>query len=239
VDSLRDPELEERRAMIRQQLIPRGISDRRLLFSMEAVQRRPFVPPALAEQAYADQPLAIGFGQTIWQPYLVALALQALELEGHEHVLEVGTGSGYQAALLGLLSFKVRTIEVVPELSERARATLSELGFEKVHVAAGDGTFGDPVAAPFDAIVVTAASERVPAALLAQLAPGGRLVMPVGGPAGQALLRLTKHPQGVEREVLGACSVAPLASSLCPPRRVRRWDAAQHAGLVTRAGQGR
>lgn len=167
-----------------------GIRDGRVLRAMAEVPRRLFVPAHLQERADGDYPLPIGYGQTISQPYMVAWMTQALELTGVEKVLEVGTGSGYQAAILGRLCERVFSIELVPELAERARATLDRLGVRNVSIRLGDGAAGWPDEAPFDGVLVTAAATRLPPRLLEQLRPGGRMTIPVGAPDGVQLLHL-------------------------------------------------
>jgi protein-L-isoaspartate(D-aspartate) O-methyltransferase len=169
-----------RELMVEQQIETRGVRDGRTLAAMRKVPRHLFVPPAMAGQAYEDHPLPIGHGQTISQPYIVAFMTEALGLEGGETVLEVGTGSGYQAAVLAEIAARVYTIEIVPALADEARKRLAELGYGNVEVRAGDGYQGWPEAAPFDGIVVTAAAPRIPEPLQAQLRDGGRLVLPVG-----------------------------------------------------------
>jgi protein-L-isoaspartate(D-aspartate) O-methyltransferase len=169
-----------RELMVEQQIETRGVRDARTLAAMRKVPRHLFVPPAMAGQAYDDHPLPIGHGQTISQPYIVAFMTEALGLEGGETVLEVGTGSGYQAAVLAEIAAHVYSIEIVAALANEARSRLAELGYRNVKVRAGDGYKGWPEAAPFDAIVVTAAAPRVPEPLEAQLRDGGRLVLPVG-----------------------------------------------------------
>jgi protein-L-isoaspartate(D-aspartate) O-methyltransferase len=169
-----------RMEMVEQQIRQRGVSDERVLEAMRTVPRERFVPADQTDRAYDDSPLPIGFSQTISQPYIVAHMTEALGvLPGHT-VLEVGTGSGYQAAVLGRLGGEVYTIEIVPELASRAQSVLKELGYSNVHVRAGDGYGGWPEQAPFDRIMVTAAPDEIPQPLLDQLAPGGRLVIPVG-----------------------------------------------------------
>lgn len=200
---------EARGRMVREQIAARGITDSRVLEAMREVPRHAFVPEPLRDRAYADRPLPIGHDQTISQPYVVAFMTQALELAPDARVLEVGTGSGYQAAVLAEVAGEVYSVEIVPELARRARATLGELGYEHVHLRTGDGYRGWPEHAPFDAIVVTAAADHVPPPLVEQLAPGGRLVMPVGD-LFQTLLRLTKTPDGVEREELEAVRFVPM-----------------------------
>jgi len=169
-----------REEMVERQIVARGVRDERVLAAMRKVPRREFVPGPLAAQAHDDHPLPIGHGQTISQPYIVAYMTEALGLEGGETVLEVGTGSGYQAAVLAVIAARVYTIEIVAPLAEEARERLEKLGYDNVEVRAGDGYQGWPEAAPFDAIMVTAAAPRVPEPLKAQLRDGGRLVLPVG-----------------------------------------------------------
>ena len=170
----------KRKAMVAGQVAARGIRDALVLKAMSDVPRHLFVPADVAEQAYGDHPLPIGEGQTISQPYIVALMTECLALRGSEKVLEVGTGSGYQAAVLGRIAAAVFTIEINDTLARRAAGTLERLGYKNVHVRSGDGFFGWPEEAPFDAIIVTAAAPEVPPALIAQLAEGGRLVIPLG-----------------------------------------------------------
>lgn len=174
--------------MVRRQIAARGISDPRVLAVMRDVPRERFVPPDYLGEAYADHPLPIGDGQTISQPYMVALMLECLRLRGHERVLEIGTGSGYQTALLAELCAEVYTIERIAALAEAARDRLSEMGCANVHTRIADGTLGWPEAAPFDGIIVSAAAPRVPPPLLEQLAAGGRMAIPVGGVNGQELI---------------------------------------------------
>jgi protein-L-isoaspartate(D-aspartate) O-methyltransferase len=168
--------------MVAEQIEARGVRDARTLAAMRKVPRHLFVPAALAREAYSDHPLPIGQGQTISQPYIVAFMTEALGLRGGENVLEVGTGSGYQAAVLAETGARVWTIEIFRALAEEARGRLARLGYRGVTVRHGDGYAGWPEAAPFDAIVVTAGADSIPPALVEQLAPGGRLVMPVGNP---------------------------------------------------------
>ena len=172
--------LNERQLMIDRQIRGRSVQDPRVLAAMRAVPRHRFVPSQLQKDAYADTPLPIGFDQTISQPYIVAYMTEALQLPPAATVLEVGTGSGYQAAVLAELAANVYSIEIVPELAERSKRILTELGYDNVHVRLGDGYDGWPDAAPFDGIIVTAAPDHVPPALVAQLAVGARLVIPVG-----------------------------------------------------------
>jgi protein-L-isoaspartate(D-aspartate) O-methyltransferase len=191
-----------RERMVREQLESRGIDDERVLDAMRRVPRHEFVPPALREHAYEDRPLPIGGGQTISQPYVVAYMTQQLEPGPDDVVLEVGTGSGYQAAILGALVDRVYTIEIVPELAERARETLRRLGHDNVQVRRGDGYRGWPEAAPFDAILVAAAPDHVPQALVDQLAPGGRLILPVGDSLQELVLVTVDEDGRASRESL-------------------------------------
>ena len=198
--------------MVERQLVRVGISDARVLAAMGKVPRHLFVPEHLADLAYEDQPLPIGCRQTISQPLVVALMTEALLLEGAERVLEVGTGSGYAAAVLGEAAAEVYTIERIKKLADRAEATLRTLGYQNVHVRCGDGTLGWPDHAPYDGIVVTAGGPNVPSALKEQLAVGGRLVMPVDKRWGiQSLVRLTRRSeQDFEIEDLGGVKFVPL-----------------------------
>jgi protein-L-isoaspartate(D-aspartate) O-methyltransferase len=172
---------ESRTQMIERDIRQRGVTDPRVLDAMRAVPRERFVPPELASRAYEDNPLPIGEGQTISQPYIVAYMTELLEVAPEHRVLEIGTGSGYQAAVLAHLARAVYTIEIVPSLAQQAATVLSELNYGNVHVRQGDGYRGWPEEAPFDRIMVTAAPAEVPQPLIDQLAVGGRLVVPVGG----------------------------------------------------------
>jgi protein-L-isoaspartate(D-aspartate) O-methyltransferase len=167
--------------MVETQIVARGVRDQRVLAAMRKVPRHLFVDPAQRAEAYEDHPLPIPGNQTISQPYIVALMTELLELEPSSRVLEIGTGSGYQSAVLAELSDEVYTIEIVPELARLAASRLKELGYDNVTVKEGDGYRGWPEHAPFDAVIVTAAPERIPQPLLDQLAPGGIMVIPVGG----------------------------------------------------------
>jgi protein-L-isoaspartate(D-aspartate) O-methyltransferase len=200
----------QRRAMVEQQLRARGIRDQRILAAMNEVPRHLFVPPELAASAYSDEPLAIGHGQTISQPYMVAAMTEALELTGTERVLEVGAGSGYQAAILGRLAKEVIALELEPSLAESAAARLAQMGFANVRVLVGDASGGYPEMAPYDGIVVSAAARSVPQPLLDQLAEGGRLLIPVGPEDGQELLRFRRAGTSYSREVLHYCRFVPL-----------------------------
>ena len=178
--------------MIERDLVARGIRDPRVLDAMARVPRERFVPPDLAEQAYGDHPLPIGRGQTISQPYVVAFMTEQLRLRGGEKVLEIGTGSGYQAAVLAECAAQVYTIEIVDELAQRSTALLRELGYDNVHTRSGDGYRGWPEQAPFDCIILTAAPDHVPQPLLDQLADGGRLILPLGD-EDQELILIERH----------------------------------------------
>jgi protein-L-isoaspartate(D-aspartate) O-methyltransferase len=174
-----------------------GIRDRRVLTAIARLNRADFVPEHARSAATQDSPLPIGHGQTISQPYVVALMTQALQLQGYERVLEIGTGSGYQTAVLALLCREVYSIEIVPSLARSARKLLRRLGFQNVYLRRGDGSLGWPEAAPFDAVIGTAAPEAIPPKVLGQLKRGGRMVIPVGPEEGhQELLRIVRAPEG-------------------------------------------
>jgi protein-L-isoaspartate(D-aspartate) O-methyltransferase len=187
----------QREQMVREQLRARDIRDSRVLEAMSTVPRHLFIPEPQRAQAYEDHPLPIGHGQTISQPYIVAFMTQALDVAPEHKVLEIGTGSGYQAAVLARLVRDVYTIEIVEPLATRSRATLKELGFHNVHVRTGNGYLGWPEEAPFDRIIVTAAPEEVPPALVAQLKIGGRMAIPVGSIT-QELRILRRTAQGLD-----------------------------------------
>jgi protein-L-isoaspartate(D-aspartate) O-methyltransferase len=196
--------------MVEMQLRMRDIVDERVLEAMTRVPRELFVPPEERSRAYADAALAIGSGQTISQPYMVARICEVLALRGPERVLDVGTGSGYQAAVLAELAAEVVTIERIPELAELAKRTLAEAGYDNVEVRIGDGTLGVPDLAPFKAIAVAAAAPEVPETLYEQLEPGGRMAVPVGRRRSQDLLLVVRSPEGpaVIRSV--PCRFVPL-----------------------------
>ena len=200
-----------RRRMVEKQLIARGITDKRVIDAMLKVPRHKFVEEALEGQAYQDGPLPIGERQTISQPYMVAVMSEALELNGSETVLEVGTGSGYQAAVLAVLADRVFSLERIPFLARRARKVLDGCGFSKVNIRVADGTQGWRDMAPFDAIVVTAGAPEIPQSYLDQLAVGGRLVIPVGDRVSQVLMRITRTEKDkyLEERLLG-CRFVPL-----------------------------
>jgi protein-L-isoaspartate(D-aspartate) O-methyltransferase len=192
------------------QLCARGIFDPRVLEAMRSVPRESFVPVEAKARAYDDAALALGHGQTISQPYVVALICQALSLEGDELLLDVGTGSGYQAAVLDELAGRVVSVERIPELAEQARGNLAATGHSKVEVLVGDGTLGVPSRAPFGAIAVAAAAAELPEALLQQLAPGGRLVLPLG----RELVRVTDADGHLRMERLAPVRFVPLVAGL-------------------------
>ncbi len=198
-----------RRQMV-EQIARRGLREPRLLAAFERVPRHLFVPREHWPWAYADGPLPIGFGQTISQPYVVALMTDLLHLKGDERVLEVGTGSGYQAAILAHLAAVVHTVEFLPELAARAEKVLRELALDNVSCHVGDGSLGWPQAAPYDAILVAAAAPNVPPPLLDQLADGGRLVIPVGGRGFQSLEVWERRGDVFEREASIAVAFVPL-----------------------------
>ncbi|WP_243318370.1 protein-L-isoaspartate(D-aspartate) O-methyltransferase [Geothrix paludis] len=190
-----------RMRMVREQIVARGVADPRVLEAMGRVPRHEFVPAAVRSQAYEDWPLAIGYGQTISQPYIVAFMTAALAPRPGDRVLEIGTGSGYQAAVLAGLVAEVYTMEIVEPLAQRAEADLKRLGYANVKVRAGDGHLGWPEAAPFDAIIVTCAPEDVPQPLVDQLKVGGRMIIPVGSQWGaQELYLLRKTATGLRRQ---------------------------------------
>ena len=197
------------------------VKDLRVLDAFARVPRERFVPDDLRLFAYENRPLPIGYGQTISQPLIVALMTEALQLTGDEKVLEVGSGSGYQAALLSLLAAEVVSVERIVPLAERAAATLAELGYHNVQVRVAGEALGWPQEAPYDAIVVTAASPEVPRELLDQLALGGRLVIPVGGRDLQELVRIVKTPAGAQRHNLGPCRFVPLLGKGAWPDEAR------------------
>ena len=206
----RDPWERERLRMVEEQLARRGITDARVLEAMGRVPRHRFVEEALRERAYGDHPLPIGEEQTISQPYIVALMTQLLELTGQEKVLEVGTGSGYQTAVLAELARRVCSIERLPRLAERARTLLEQLGCANVWVRVGSGTLGWPDEAPFDRILVTAGGPSVPPPLFQQLAEGGRLVLPLGDPVNQTLTAVEKVRGEMRTREHGECKFVKL-----------------------------
>jgi protein-L-isoaspartate(D-aspartate) O-methyltransferase len=220
----------KRRHLIRSILWTGGTRDPRILAAMERVPRHLFVPFEYRPLAYENRPLPIGHDQTISQPQIIAMMLDALALKGYERVLEVGTGSGYQAALLGHLAREVYTIEIAPDLAESAKGLLRELGYANVHVIRGDGGAGWPPAAPYDAIIVAAAAPSVPSALLEQLAEGGRLVLPLGEPFQQSLFLIEKDEGDLSTFDLGPCAFVPLVGETVRARP--QIDSAEGRGGV-------
>lgn len=204
-----DERLVERERMVAEQIIGGGITDPAVIEAMRRVPRHRFVPDSVAAEAYEDHPLPIGFGQTISQPFIVAYMTQALELKPEDKVLEIGTGSGYQAAVLAEIVSQVYSIEIVEPLAKRAEATLRALGYHNVHVRVGDGYQGWPEEAPFDAIIVTAAPDHVPQPLLDQLAIGGRMILPVGKFL-QELVLIRRTDKGFERTTLLPVAFVPM-----------------------------
>jgi protein-L-isoaspartate(D-aspartate) O-methyltransferase len=207
-----------RESLLVRRLIDQGIRDARVLAAFARVPRSFFVPDEARDEAEADRPLEIGCGQTISQPYVVAAMIEALDMTGRERVLEVGTGSGYATAILAEMMpviAEIRSVEIIPELADRARRVLAELGYPNVQVRLGDGALGWPEAAPFDAILVSAAPSEVPPALLDQLAPGGRLVLPVGPSPEQQELQLWRRVPsgGLEKRGLMQVHFVPLTGS--------------------------
>lgn len=203
---------DERKRMVLEQIQARGVKDKRVLAAMRKTPRHCFVPPGERPLAYADHPLPIGHGQTISQPYVVALMSQFLKLSPRDKVLEIGTGSGYQAAVLAELAGEVYSIEIVPELGQRAAQTLIGSGYQKISIRIGDGYKGWYEKSPFDAIILTAAPEKIPPALVDQLAPGGRMILPLGPSGGvQELIILRKNLNGqISRESLGMVRFVPM-----------------------------
>lgn len=199
-----------RQKMVKEQIESRGIKNERVLDAFRAVPRHEFVPRELRVEAYQDHPLPIGNGQTISQPYIVALMTEGLNLDGSEKVLEIGTGSGYQAAILSILAREVHSVERVPELAEAARAKLHRLGYRNVTVHEGDGTLGWPTEAPYDGILITAAAPMMPPGLVGQLAQGGRLVAPIGSRWRQTLEVWVKREGQVTRQEILPVVFVPL-----------------------------
>ncbi len=200
----------QRVEMIEKQVRRRGVTDPAVLAAMQAVPRHEFVAEEIRSNAYADAPLPIGGGQTISQPYIVAAMTAALHLRASDKVLEIGTGCGYQAAVLACLAKDVFTIERRPELASSACARLARLGYSNAHVHCGDGTLGLPEFAPFDAILVAAAAPAIPRPLLAQLAEGGRMILPLGGVEHQELQLIEKHGDAFPTKMLEGCRFVPL-----------------------------
>lgn len=199
-----------RKRMVEEQLIPRGIKNQKVLDAFYKVERHKFLPQDLSSSAYADFPVPIGEGQTISQPYIVALMTECLSLTGQEKVLEIGTGSGYQAAILAELAKEVYTIERFKNLYERAKAILNELGYANIKIQAGDGTLGWIEEAPFDRIIITAASPRIPLPLIEQLKDNGKLILPLGESFSQVLTVAEKKKGKLESVEVCGCVFVPL-----------------------------
>jgi len=200
----------KRHQLVKKKLIGKGIKDPRVLWAMNTVPRHLFVPEKLRARAYENTPLSIGLKQTISQPFIVAFMSQAAQITPQDRILEIGTGSGYQAAVLSLLGKEVYTIEILRPLGLRARKLLKDLGYENVSVKIGDGNLGWQEHAPFDVILVTAGASKIPTRLLKQLKPGGRLIMPVGESKKQTLIRVTKQDQDFRYEKLIPVRFVPL-----------------------------
>lgn len=196
--------------MVEEQLIPRGIKDQRVLDAFRKVERHRFVPEEIRMSAYADFPLPIGEGQTISQPYIVALMTECLNLTGMERVLEIGTGSGYQTAILSELSKEIYSIERFENLAKKSQSDLTELGYTNIKIRAGDGTLGWPEEAPFDRIIVTAASPRVPLPLIEQLDENGLIILPLGSDFGQVLTLVKKVKGQLQSTEICGCAFVPL-----------------------------
>jgi len=206
-----DPYREIRKRMVETQIRARGVTDEAVLAAMEKVPRHEFVLPQYLDHAYADHPLPIGYGQTISQPYIVAWMTELLEIKKGDKVLEIGTGSGYQAAVLAEITDQVYTVEIIGELEKSAEARLRRLGYDKVKVKHADGYYGWEEYAPYDAIIVTCAPDHIPQPLIKQLKDGGRLVIPVGPPGGyQTLWKITKRGDEVITENMGGVIFVPL-----------------------------
>jgi protein-L-isoaspartate(D-aspartate) O-methyltransferase len=206
-----------RRSMVQHQIAARGVEDPRVLVAMRRVPRHEFVPQEIQSAAYDDRPLPIGEGQTISQPYIVALMTAVLELSSGDRVLEIGTGSGYQAAVLAELTDQIYTIEIIKPLGLRARETLSRLGYDQVRVKIGDGYLGWEEHAPFDAIIVTCAPERIPRPLVDQLAEGGRMVIPVGPRHAQELVLVVKEEGRIEQRDIIPVRFVPMTGEHASP----------------------
>ncbi len=202
--------LEERKHMVARELRARKITDERVLAAFESIPRHLFVPEKSRLLAYEDCPHPIGFGQTISQPFIVAYMIQALELINTERVLEVGTGSGYQAAILSCLAQEVHTVELIPALADRAAQTLADLGIKNVFVHIGDGSVGWPESALYDAIIIAAAASRVPKSLLSQLSDHGRMILPIGGSGFQVLQLWRRAKESFSHEMLLPVAFVPL-----------------------------
>jgi protein-L-isoaspartate(D-aspartate) O-methyltransferase len=199
-----------RKRMVEEQLVPRGIADKKVLEVFGRVERHKFISEDLRSSAYADFPVPIGEGQTISQPYIVALMTECLSLTGQEKILEIGTGSGYQTAILAGLSKEVYSIERFAKLAQKARKTLEQLGYGNIKIKVGDGTLGWPEEAPFERIIITAASPRIPLPLTEQLKEGGKLILPLGESFSQMLTLVEKKDGGLESSQVCGCVFVPL-----------------------------
>ena len=208
-----DPWVEARLEMVQKTIVDRGITDSRVINAMRITPRHEFVPPDMRYRAYDDSALPIGFDKTISQAFIVATMTEAAHVKAGDKVLEIGTGSGYQAAVLAMIGAKVYTIEIHPELGKRTQQVLAKLGYRDVHMRIGDGYYGWPEAAPFDAILVTCAAADVPAPLLAQLKVGGKIIIPLGD-TDQVLSTITKTANGVERNGLMDVLFGPMVGAI-------------------------
>ncbi|MBI3011479.1 MAG: protein-L-isoaspartate(D-aspartate) O-methyltransferase [Candidatus Omnitrophica bacterium] len=200
----------QRARMVGGQIKARGLTDKRLLAAFHKVERHLFVPEELQQEAYEDRPLPIGLGQTISQPYMVALMTSLLRLQGHERVLEIGTGSGYQTAILAELTLEVFSVERLPELLPAVKRRLDALGYFNVHLSPGNGSLGWPEFAPYDAILIGAAAPEIPAPLLEQLTDTGRMVIPIGSQSAQMLNEVEKRGGAIHRKEIASCVFVPL-----------------------------
>jgi len=209
----------ERQRMVQEQLMPRGVHDKRVLAAISKVPREEFVPQDSRAASYTDQPLPIGYGQTISQPYIVAFMTEQLHPKPSDRVLEIGTGSGYQAAVLAELVAEVYSIEIIEPLAKTAEATLQRLGYKNVYVKAGDGYKGWPEHAPFDAITVTCAPDHVPQPLIDQLKEGGRMIIPVGGFGDQELYLLEKKNGQLQRRAVLPVRFVPMVGEAAKPKQ--------------------
>ena len=205
-----DPWESARERMVATQIAARGVGDEQVLAAMRRVPRHLFVPAEVRGSAYSDYPLPIGHGQTISQPYIVAMMTSLLQIQPDDHLLEIGSGSGYQAAVLGILAREVISIERIPEVAQLAKKNLDDAGITNVTVVIGDGTLGFPGGAPYDGVLITAATPSIPSPLVEQLAEGGRLVAPVGSRDLQELVRLTRKGHDLTRESFGGVVFVPL-----------------------------
>jgi len=205
-----DPWESARERMVATQIAARGVGDEKVLAAMRRVPRHLFVPAEVRGSAYSDYPLPIGHGQTISQPYIVAMMTSLLQIQPDDRLLEIGSGSGYQAAVLGILAREVISIERIPEVAQLAKKNLADAGITNVTVVIGDGTLGFPGGAPYDGVLITAATPSIPSPLVEQLAEGGRLVAPVGSRDLQELVRLTRKGHDLTRESFGGVVFVPL-----------------------------